>query len=100
MISPEEKIKILEEEILRNSVRNPGLAVLLSFFLPGLGQIYNGKISKGLLFIFSHLLLLFFGYQLFFNVNGEINIFFADLSILPFVKIIYLIVHFLFFFTT
>lgn len=29
--------------------RNPGVAAVLSFFVAGLGQIYNGQIWKGLL---------------------------------------------------
>lgn len=29
--------------------KNPGLAAVLSFFIIGLGQIYNGQIGKGLL---------------------------------------------------
>lgn len=32
-------------------VKSPGLAVLLSFLLPGLGQFYNGEVGKGFLFI-------------------------------------------------
>jgi len=28
--------------------KNPGVAAVLSFFFPGLGQIYNGELSKGL----------------------------------------------------
>ena len=28
--------------------KNPGLAAVLSFFITGLGQIYNGQIAKGL----------------------------------------------------
>ena len=32
-------------------MRNPGVAVVLSFFITGLGQIYNGQIIKGLLCI-------------------------------------------------
>ena len=28
-------------------MRNPGTAAVLSFFVPGLGQIYNGKILRG-----------------------------------------------------
>jgi TM2 domain-containing membrane protein YozV len=32
-------------------VKNPGVAAVLSFFWPGLGQIYNGEIGKGVLFI-------------------------------------------------
>ncbi|MCK4574346.1 MAG: hypothetical protein KAU36_08235 [candidate division Zixibacteria bacterium] len=31
--------------------KNPGLAAVLSFFFMGLGQIYNGQISKGIFFI-------------------------------------------------
>jgi len=31
---------------------NPRLAVLLSFVINGLGQVYNGEIRKGLLLIF------------------------------------------------
>lgn len=40
--------------------KNPGLAAILSFFYTGLGQIYNGQISKGIAFIiaFSFSLLL------------------------------------------
>jgi len=30
------------------------LAVLLSFFFAGLGQIYNGEIRKGVLFILAY----------------------------------------------
>lgn len=29
--------------------RDPGIAAVLSFFVTGLGQIYNGQILKGLL---------------------------------------------------
>jgi TM2 domain-containing membrane protein YozV len=32
-------------------MKNPGLAAVLSFFITGLGQIYNGQIAKGVLFI-------------------------------------------------
>jgi TM2 domain-containing membrane protein YozV len=32
-------------------VKNPGVAAVLSFFITGLGQIYNGQIAKGVLFI-------------------------------------------------
>ncbi len=31
--------------------KNPGLAAVLSIFYMGLGQIYNGQISKGIAFI-------------------------------------------------
>ncbi len=31
--------------------KNPGLAAVLSFFWMGLGQIYNGQIAKGVMFM-------------------------------------------------
>ena len=34
--------------------KNPGLAAILSFFYMGLGQIYNGQLSKGILFIIAY----------------------------------------------
>jgi TM2 domain-containing membrane protein YozV len=36
--------------------KNPGLAAVLSFFVTGLGQIYNGQILKGLIFFAISLL--------------------------------------------
>ncbi|PKR77886.1 hypothetical protein CEY16_08125 [Halalkalibacillus sediminis] len=33
------------------SGKSPGLAVVLSFFISGVGQIYNGQIMKGLITI-------------------------------------------------
>jgi TM2 domain-containing membrane protein YozV len=33
------------------SVKSAGLAAVLSFFISGLGQIYNGQILKGLVII-------------------------------------------------
>jgi TM2 domain-containing membrane protein YozV len=34
--------------------KNPGLAAILSFFYMGLGQIYNGQLSKGIAFIIAY----------------------------------------------
>jgi TM2 domain-containing membrane protein YozV len=34
--------------------KNPGLAAVLSFFWMGLGQIYNGQVAKGILFIICY----------------------------------------------
>jgi len=34
--------------------RNPGLAIVLSFFFCGLGQLYNGQILKGILYLFFY----------------------------------------------
>lgn len=36
-----------------NFKSHPGLAAILSFLFVGLGQLYNGQISKGLALIFS-----------------------------------------------
>ena len=33
------------------ALRNPGTAAVLSFFIPGVGQIYNGKILRGLFWL-------------------------------------------------
>jgi TM2 domain-containing membrane protein YozV len=38
--------------------KSTGLAALLSFFISGLGQIYNGEIGKGIIFIIIYI---FFG---------------------------------------
>jgi TM2 domain-containing membrane protein YozV len=35
-----------------NNKTSPGIAAVLSFIFNGLGQIYNGQITKGLLIIF------------------------------------------------
>mgnify|MGYP005836779313 CR=1 FL=1 len=37
------------------------VAALLSYLIPGLGQIYQGRISKGLLFFFGIYILFFYG---------------------------------------
>lgn len=36
--------------------KNPGLAAILSFFWMGLGQIYNGQIGKGIVFIIAYVI--------------------------------------------
>lgn len=33
--------------------KNPGVATILSFFWPGLGQVYNGQIAKGIGIMFA-----------------------------------------------
>lgn len=35
-------------------MKSPGLAAVLSFFICGLGQIYNGQIVKGLIFLVAY----------------------------------------------
>ena len=39
------------EKVKVHSKRNPGVSAVLSFFIPGLGQIYNGNILTGLIYI-------------------------------------------------
>jgi TM2 domain-containing membrane protein YozV len=54
--------EMLDHE-LRNQTRNwsPGVAAVLSFFIPGLGQIYKGQIAEG----FFCLILTLIGYFFF-----------------------------------
>lgn len=40
-------------EQIKKEERSPGLAAFLSFFVAGLGQIYNGQIGKGILIFFT-----------------------------------------------
>lgn len=63
--------KTLDEKTLSETIRisvspskNPGLAAIASFFVPGLGQIYNGEIITGATFLFSELLLIWVGISL------------------------------------
>lgn len=56
-LSEKRKQEIKAEEEYRHSLRkkngkNPALAAVLSFIIPGLGQVYNGQIVKGLLTLF------------------------------------------------
>jgi TM2 domain-containing membrane protein YozV len=34
--------------------KNPGIAAVLSLFVTGLGQIYNGQIGKGIVFMIAY----------------------------------------------
>lgn len=52
----------------QGSQKNPGLAAELSFFISGLGQIYNGQILKGIITIAVQvinavLIMIFVGYN-------------------------------------
>lgn len=51
-------------------MKSPGIAVVLSFFIPGLGQLYNGQIGKGIVvmivsFIFAASMILIIGFILY-----------------------------------
>ena len=37
-------------------MKNAGIAAVLSFFISGLGQVYNGQITKGLLIMLVQLI--------------------------------------------
>ena len=37
-------------------MKNPGVAAVLSFFICGLGQIYNGQILKGIIMIVCYMI--------------------------------------------
>lgn len=37
-------------------MKNPGVAAVLSFFVCGLGQIYNGQILKGIIMIVCYMI--------------------------------------------
>jgi TM2 domain-containing membrane protein YozV len=39
------------------ALKNPGIAAVLSFFVTGLGQIYNGQVGKGICFMIAYGLL-------------------------------------------
>ncbi|MEW6145297.1 MAG: hypothetical protein AB1598_09790 [Thermodesulfobacteriota bacterium] len=43
--------------------KNPVLALVLSGLLPGLGQLYNNQIPKGLVFFALNIVLSFFSYE-------------------------------------
>lgn len=50
--------------------KNPGVAAIASVIFPGLGQIYNGEIGKGIMFViigtvFALLMIVVIGFLLF-----------------------------------
>lgn len=49
-ICPKCGVRVKQVSVHRE-MKSSGIAVILSFFIPGLGQIYNGQIGKGILFI-------------------------------------------------
>lgn len=38
------------QAVTRSTTWSPGLAVVMSFFIPGLGQLYKGRILRGTAF--------------------------------------------------
>jgi len=49
--------------------KNPTTAIILSFFIAGLGQLYNGEIAKGIILM----ILYFISWALMFAVIGFIT---------------------------
>jgi TM2 domain-containing membrane protein YozV len=47
--------EILDEELARERAQtwNPGVAAVLSFLIPGMGQIYKGQVVAGLVWLFT-----------------------------------------------
>jgi TM2 domain-containing membrane protein YozV len=45
------KCGVRQPSLQKTEFKSPGLAAVLSFLIPGLGQIYCGKIGKGILFL-------------------------------------------------
>ncbi len=48
MMAAEEPVIRTQRSVSYGPQRNPGVAAVLSFFWPGVGQIYNGELGKGL----------------------------------------------------
>jgi signal peptidase I len=59
------------------SGKEPWLAVNLSMFWPGIGQIYSGKVIRGCIFIASQIVLSGLGRWLFLSPTGNIVIGFS-----------------------
>ena len=38
---------------MNQPTRNPGVAAVLSFLIPGIGQMYNSEIAKGVVFFIA-----------------------------------------------
>lgn len=71
---------------MHTKTKNPGIAVVLSFFIPGLGQLYNGYIGKKIIvmifsFIFAVSIFLliglsciqFFGYGIYSMLTPQLT---------------------------
>jgi signal peptidase I len=54
--------------------KEPWLAVNLSMFFPGIGQIYSGNVRRGIVLIISYILLIGIGGWLMFSPTGDIGI--------------------------
>jgi TM2 domain-containing membrane protein YozV/RNA polymerase subunit RPABC4/transcription elongation factor Spt4 len=50
-VCPKCGVRVMEQPRAAEPLKNPGIAAVLSFLFTGLGQIYNGQIGKGIMFI-------------------------------------------------
>jgi signal peptidase I len=73
--------KGMEEKKDRFRERKPLFALALSFLLTGLGQVYNGKLRKGILFFLASFILPFLFFQLSVLWPGQILMAFLVLSL-------------------
>ena len=69
-ICPKCGVRIKQAPAVVQERKNTGVAAILSVIFPGLGQIYNGQIGKGIVFIilgiiFAGLVIVFIGFILF-----------------------------------
>jgi TM2 domain-containing membrane protein YozV len=46
-----QQVPVAASDVARPKV--PGLALVLSFLMPGVGQLYNGQVAKGFVFFFA-----------------------------------------------
>jgi TM2 domain-containing membrane protein YozV len=54
-VAPAMQVQPQPQVIMVKNPKNPGVAAVLSFFWAGLGQIYNGEIGKGVIFLIGYL---------------------------------------------
>lgn len=61
MASPQSSAEAAADSAPLPPVKLDPLAALFSYLIPGLGQVYQGRVGKGLLFFFGLYLLFFYG---------------------------------------
>jgi hypothetical protein len=84
MASPQSSPETATESPPLPPVKLDPLAALFSYLIPGLGQVYQGRVAKGLLFFFGLYLLFFYGMWM----GQWRNVWLPDASKLPEVVIL------------
>lgn len=79
MAFPQSRTDAGEEAPLLPPVKLDPLAGFLSYLIPGMGQVYQGRVGKGLLFFFGLYLLFFYGMWM----GQWRNVWLPDVSDLP-----------------